>query len=111
MVLGRQMVKQQSILSYGGRRSSRSWDSKEVKVRKEGREQDRNGAQGHKGLVRPLGQGAGRQIEHLHSHFKHCCSCSMLPRDADTQKWGVAGHRPPVCQGERLPHQAWPRHT
>lgn len=30
-------------------------------------------------------------MEHLHSHFKHCCSRSMLPRDAATQRWGAAG--------------------
>lgn len=47
-------------------------------------------------------------MEHFHSHFKHCRSCSMLPRDADTQRWGAAGQSAkergcPITPGYDIP--------
>lgn len=75
-VLGRQAAKRQSILVYRSGRSTRGSDPKSVKQERAGETGSRGDKRhrgGHKGLVRPLAQGAIRQMGLLQYHFRHCC--------------------------------------
>lgn len=72
-----QVVKRQSIWVYGGGRSTRDRDPKSVKwesTREEGRQEVGEASStvwDNKELIRPLGQGAGRQMHPLQHHFRH----------------------------------------